>query len=269
MGCVPSRGTRRVAAEPHDVCIPTVLEKAGFVQSFMSEGERHQNSLLEAAEEEGAAHGSTEGWSTHRSGIARVLMIGAGAVGKTTLVRSLAHHYDGAHYGAPEAAIVGAHLIFLLREVLNAMRQLDLQFEDAELAKRAQEITHSQIVDSHSELIRYAADFARITSEASVGAVLDRAEEMQLSSHARWFFAEQGRILSPGYSPSVDDMLRLRVRTTGVGRHRVSSLLCFFLLHQLAARYPPSSLTHDSPNHVALFLPCIAVSKARAPGGSA
>ena len=165
-------------------------------------------------------------------------MLGTGAVGKTTLVRCLAHHHDGGHYGAPEAAVIGAHLIFLLREVLNAMRQANLNIEDAELAACAEEMTQSQMFDAHSELVRYAADLARITSEASVAQVIDRAEDMELSSHTRWFFAQQCRILSPDYVPCMDDMLRLRVRTTGVARQPVSdqpsgSILALLVTHSL------------------------------------
>jgi hypothetical protein len=238
MGCVASRRSHRVSAEPHYAYSPTVLRKAGYsTQSFLSEAERHQNSLLEAAEADGRLYGSVDGESSPRN-MARMLMLGAGAVGKTTLVRCLAQRHDGGNYGAPEAVIIGAHLIFLLREVLNAMRQFDLCIENAELSARAHEMTRSQIYDAHGDLVRYAADLARITSDISVAQVLDRAEEMGLSSHARWFFSQQGRILSPDYVPSIDDLLRLRVRTTGVARQPVSdqpsgSILALLVTHSL------------------------------------
>ena len=150
-----------------------MLRKAGYsTQSFLSEAERHQNSLLEAAEADGRLYGSVDGESLPRN-MARMLMLGAGAVGKTTLVRCLAQRHDGGNYGAPEAVIIGAHLIFLLREVLNAMRQFDLCIENAELSARAHEMTRSQIYDAHGDLVRYAADLARITSDISVAQVLD------------------------------------------------------------------------------------------------
>jgi len=104
------------------------------------------------------------------------------------------------------------------------MPALNLKIEEPTLAARAWDMTKLQMLDTHSELVRYADDFARISSDPSIVEVLERAEEAQLSCHARWFFSQQQRILSPGYKASLQDLLRLRIRTTGVARQTLQKL---------------------------------------------
>ena len=237
MGC----GSSTAAVAP-DFAAQALNEKPVRRRSFGSgadEKTQHVQRLLESAEAEGAKLAHAESPFGPRY-CARMVVLGTAAVGKTTLVRSIIHQCErlggGSWRGrsAADAVLVGAHLFYLLREVLNAMARLNQSIEEPSLAARAWEMTKLPMLDTHSELVRYADDLARICSEPSVVDVLERAEEAQLSCHTRWFLSQQQRILSPGYSPSVQDMLRLRVRTTGVARHQVRQrqltclLLCLF-----------------------------------------
>jgi hypothetical protein len=77
------------------------------------------------------------------------------------------------------------------------------------------------MLDTHGDLARFGPELSRVIADAGVVEVLARATEAQLSSQTLWFFAQHERILNPGYRPLPEDMLRLRVRTTGLSRSKV------------------------------------------------
>jgi hypothetical protein len=53
-------------------------------------------------------------------------------------------------------------------------------------------------------------------SDAGVRQCVSKAYEYQLNDSAKYFFDNMDRILSSNFTPNVDDVLRARVRTTGI-----------------------------------------------------
>jgi hypothetical protein len=57
---------------------------------------------------------------------------------------------------------------------------------------------------------------AALWADASVLAIFERRSEYQLNDSAEVYFNSIERLRAPGYFPSEDDVLRSRVRTTGI-----------------------------------------------------
>ena len=120
-----------------------------------------------------------------------------------------------------EIASLRAHLFYVLREVLMAMRSLGVPFRDEGLGRRAWELTELQMLDSHSDLMAYSSELHAILSDPAVVDVLLRPDEAELSWQTPWFLMQHQRILSAAYTPEPQDLVRLRVRTAGVARHQL------------------------------------------------
>ena len=123
-----------------------------------------------------------------------------------------------------DAAAIRAHLFYVLRELLRVMRNLGVAFADEELGKTAWDLTKLQMLDSHSDVHSYGRDLSLVLADPAVTKVLSNSDEAPLSTHTGWFLSQHERILSPAYVPAPQDLLRLRVRTTGVARHTLRRL---------------------------------------------
>ena len=75
------------------------------------------------------------------------------------------------------------------------------------------------MLDTHVELVRFAAEFARVLGDPAVVELLGAASA-PIPAHTSWFLSQHSRILSESYTPLLQALLRMRVRTTGVGRHQ-------------------------------------------------
>ena len=238
----------------------------GALPSSLGSADRESLKILEHAEEEGYRRGRGRG---DGPAAGRVLLVGASAVGKTTLLRSMIHSFDGERVRRPipffipedawmhtciimrdlhtskhmrpnrcprvrlsqhaqtaDATALGAHLFFLLRELLRAMRHTGVEFVDASLEQRARDMTRLQMLDTHMELVRFEAELSAVLDDPAVTELLSRGQTGTpvLPEHTVWFFSQHARILSDSYTPLLQDLLRMRVRTTGVGRYQLRKL---------------------------------------------
>ena len=101
--------------------------------------------------------------------------------------------------------------------------------------------------------VRHGPELSRILSDPAITALLEagdvdgrgvglssslssslRHSHVNLPRHTKWFLLEsRERILSDGYLPLRNDLLRLRVRTTGLARHEMRKLNRSFEVYDL------------------------------------
>ena len=254
--------------------------------------ESEQIRALRRAEEEGLRREAPIRSPRRR---ASLCLLGASDVGKTTLIRSMLHQFEGERSAASaEACLVGSHVYHLLRDVLRAMSAAGLEFSSPDLKRHASGLTKLNQFDTHAEQyatphasrfrsslspfyspcadfirriacitclrgplsprrVRHGPELSRILSDPAITALLEaddvdgrgvglsssissslRHSHVNLPRHTKWFLLEsRERILSDGYLPLRNDLLRLRVRTTGLARHEMRKLNRSFEVYDL------------------------------------
>ncbi|KAI9033611.1 G-alpha protein [Phycomyces nitens] len=148
----------------------------------------------------------------------KMLLLGAGESGKSTILKQMKLIHDGGY--TPEERQSFKEVIFSntmqsMRVTLEAMKTLDIQFKKKgnEAHRRLVMEAPPPIDDLGHELVEA---IAALWEDPGVQACVARANEFQLNDSARYYFDAILRIGQPHYMPSDQDVLRSRVKSTGI-----------------------------------------------------
>ncbi|XP_029429682.1 guanine nucleotide-binding protein G(t) subunit alpha-2 [Rhinatrema bivittatum] len=150
----------------------------------------------------------------------KLLLLGAGESGKSTIVKQMKIiHQNG--YTEQEClefkSIIYGNILQSILAILHAMRSLGIDYEAAERADDGCQLTH--LADSieegtmPQELVNV---IERLWKDGGVQASFERAAEYQLNDSASYYLNQLDRITAAGYIPNEQDVLRSRVKTTGI-----------------------------------------------------
>lgn len=154
--------------------------------------------------------------------IIKLLLLGAGESGKSTLVKQMKIiHSNGFSQKELQSykLTVCDNLISSMKVVLNGMGQLRIMLEDhrntghAEVILSRAEVFTPGTTELLPELILALKD---LWKDGGVRRSFDKSFEYQLNDSAAYFFENMHRILHKDYIPNINDVLRSRVRTTGI-----------------------------------------------------
>jgi len=149
--------------------------------------------------------------------INKLLLLGAGESGKSTLFKQMITIY-GKGYSQEEResfkAIVHNNVISAMKILVS---QLDRYNEKADAtARRAiEDVKVDAEVDG-----KLAQHIATLWGSASVQRVFEKRSDYQLPDSANYFFGRIKELSQPNYIPDEQDVLRSRVRTTGIVENR-------------------------------------------------
>lgn len=157
---------------------------------------------------------------TEQEKTVKLLLLGAGESGKSTLVKQMKIiHGDG--YTDEELRLykptICDNLVHSMRAVLEAMGALQIN-----LGNQANRV-HVKAILSYVELgatnampVELTAAIANLWADTGVQDCYRRNNEYQLNDSAAYYFDSIDRISQPSYKPTQQDVLRARVRTTGI-----------------------------------------------------
>ena len=150
----------------------------------------------------------------------KLLLLGAGESGKSTIVKQMkVIHDDGYTPGERKQykSIVHSNTIQSLIAIINAMKKLDIKFGDQ---SRVDDVKLLNAITGNSNEWEITYDLgeimARLWKDEGVQVCFLRSREYQLNDSAAFYLNDLGRIASPNYVPTEEDVLKTRVRTTGV-----------------------------------------------------
>ncbi|XP_048102315.1 guanine nucleotide binding protein (G protein) alpha v1 isoform X3 [Alosa alosa] len=144
------------------------------------------------------------------SHVVKILLLGAAESGKSTLVKQIKIiHSNG------------------------FSRQELLSFKDhAEFV-----LTCDWCIGEDRELRPFLAQaFCSLWADQGVRVAAARGQEYQLNDSALYFFENIGRIIAPNYVPTEKDVLRVRVRTSGVLETQFSTAQFIFRLYDVGGQ---------------------------------
>ena len=147
----------------------------------------------------------------------KILLLGAGEGGKSTIVKQIRIIYgtgysvsDRMHY----RRIIHSNAIHSLFSIIGAMEKLQIKFTDQSRiqdVKRLSEMIENEAITQEVGKIMFV-----LWNDDAVKACYVRSKEYQLNDSAGHFLNSLPRISQHGYIPSEEDVLKSRVRTTGV-----------------------------------------------------
>ncbi|KAI9246908.1 G-alpha protein [Phascolomyces articulosus] len=148
----------------------------------------------------------------------KMLLLGAGESGKSTILKQMKLIHDGGYTSEEREGfkeVIYSNTIQSMRVTLEAMELLAIEFHNPQNENNRQLILEAppQIEMMSQELVQALAS---LWDDRGVRECVRRSNEYQLNDSARYYFDSIIRIGHPSYMPSDQDVLRSRVKTTGI-----------------------------------------------------
>jgi len=150
----------------------------------------------------------------------KLLLLGAGESGKSTIVKQMRIIHETG-YSDEECKqyrpVVYSNAIQSLMAIIRAMGQLKIEFGDPTRTDDARQFFTLASATEEGEMTPELAHImTRIWSDAGVQHCFQRSREYQLNDSAAYYLNALHRIGRPAYVPTQQDVLRTRVKTTGI-----------------------------------------------------
>ncbi|ODV91873.1 hypothetical protein CANCADRAFT_42505 [Tortispora caseinolytica NRRL Y-17796] len=149
----------------------------------------------------------------------KVLLLGTGESGKSTILKQMKIlHQHG--YSQEERALYRPSIF---KNVLDCAKTLATAMKTFEIEPQQQEVDLDFILDAQIDadpnipLDSLLANKIKLMwTDPAMATVLDRRNEFYLMDSAAYFMDAIDRIAEPNYLPTTDDVLRARIKTTGI-----------------------------------------------------
>lgn len=149
----------------------------------------------------------------------KMLLLGAGESGKSTVLKQMKLIHHGGYNNAERESykeIIFSNTIQSMRAILEAMPQLDISLSPQNDARRAAIMAMPMQIEA-DVLPHDVEDAIRgLWKDPGVKEAVRRSREFQLNDSAVYYFNSIDRMSAPGYMPTDQDILRSRVKTTGI-----------------------------------------------------
>lgn len=150
----------------------------------------------------------------------KMLLLGAGESGKSTILKQMKLIHEGSYTTAERESykeIIFSNTIQSMRVILDAMQLMQIPFDDQSLLLSGQMIqslpTH---VDQEYLDPQISTAIQKLWLDPGVKTCYSRSREYQLNDSAGYYFDSIDRIGLLNYVPNDQDVLRSRVKTTGI-----------------------------------------------------
>lgn len=149
----------------------------------------------------------------------KMLLLGAGESGKSTVLKQMKLIHHGGYNGPERESykeIIFSNTVQSMRAILYALQSLDLELLPQNDARRTIILSAPDQLEAEV-LPREISDAIRgLWRDPAIREAVRRAREFQLNDSATYYFNSIDRVSNPGYLPNDQDILRSRVKTTGI-----------------------------------------------------
>ncbi|XP_048781881.1 guanine nucleotide-binding protein G(t) subunit alpha-2 isoform X2 [Lagopus muta] len=150
----------------------------------------------------------------------KLLLLGAGESGKSTIVKQMKIiHQDG--YTPEECmefkAVIYGNILQSILAIIRAMSTLGIDYAESGRADDGRQLFNlADSIEEGTMPPELVDCIKKLWKDGGVQACFDRAAEYQLNDSAAYYLNQLDRITAPGYLPNEQDVLRSRVKTTGI-----------------------------------------------------
>ncbi|XP_065562189.1 guanine nucleotide-binding protein G(q) subunit alpha [Artemia franciscana] len=149
----------------------------------------------------------------------KLLLLGTGESGKSTFIKQM-RIIHGTGYSNEDRRgfikLVYQNIFMAMQAMIRAMDLLHLEYGDSSCIEKAtvvSEVEYETVTTFESPYVEYIRD---LWSDSGILECYDRRREYQLTDSAKYYLTNLDRIAAPDYLPTQQDILRVRVPTTGI-----------------------------------------------------
>ncbi|CAF2810318.1 unnamed protein product [Rotaria sp. Silwood2] len=152
----------------------------------------------------------------------KLLLLGAGESGKSTVVKQMKIIFNENGYTTDECLrfkpVIFSNTIQSMLAILQAMNRLQISFANPIRQKDAELVfAHIQLEANHERLpANIGKAMQALWNDNGVQACFLRAREYYLNDSAAYYLNSLDRLIQSDYIPTQQDVLRTRVKTTGI-----------------------------------------------------
>uniref|UniRef100_A0A3B4YW02 Guanine nucleotide-binding protein subunit alpha n=1 Tax=Stegastes partitus TaxID=144197 RepID=A0A3B4YW02_9TELE len=146
----------------------------------------------------------------------KLLLLGTGESGKSTFIKQMRIIHGGGYTDEDKrsyAKLVFQNIYTSMQTMIRAMEALSISFADPQNQVAVLEVEVDKVDELDQSL---AAGIGSLWNDAGIQECYERRREYQLSDSTKYYLTELDRIAQPSYLPDLQDILRVRVPTTGI-----------------------------------------------------
>ncbi|XP_076246623.1 G protein alpha q subunit isoform X5 [Calliopsis andreniformis] len=149
----------------------------------------------------------------------KLLLLGTGESGKSTFIKQM-RIIHGSGYSDDDKRgfikLVYQNIFMAMQSMIKAMDLLKIEYADSsniEKAELVRSVDFETVTTFESPYVEAIKD---LWADAGIQECYDRRREYQLTDSAKYYLMEINRVAAPNYLPTEQDILRVRVPTTGI-----------------------------------------------------
>ena len=154
----------------------------------------------------------------------KLLLLGAGESGKSTIAKQMKILYKDGYSDKERSAfrhVVYANVVQSMAAIVKAMPLLQIEFDNSERLDDSKLIIQtSQMLNDFELAGKIGEALKRLWDDAGVRECFKHSRKYQLNDSAEYYLEELDRLCTQDYTPSEQDVLRTRVKTTGITETR-------------------------------------------------
>ncbi|XP_015173440.1 PREDICTED: guanine nucleotide-binding protein G(q) subunit alpha isoform X6 [Polistes dominula] len=149
----------------------------------------------------------------------KLLLLGTGESGKSTFIKQM-RIIHGSGYSDEDKRgfikLVYQNIFMAMQSMIRAMELLKIEYGDSsniEKAELVRAVDFETVTTFESPYVEAIKD---LWNDSGIQECYDRRREYQLTDSAKYYLMEIDRVAAPSYLPTEQDILRVRVPTTGI-----------------------------------------------------
>ncbi|POR32603.1 Guanine nucleotide-binding protein alpha-2 subunit [Tolypocladium paradoxum] len=150
----------------------------------------------------------------------KLLLLGAGESGKSTILKQMKLIYSQGFNKQERLEwkpVIFSNIVHSFRAIHEAMIELDYHFDNSDNEKHMAHILVENEIGLEEMLPQdYVEPIKALWQDSGVKAAIAKGNEYALHDNLAYFIDDMDRIWADGYVPNDQDLLRSRLRTTGI-----------------------------------------------------
>jgi len=149
----------------------------------------------------------------------KLLLLGTGESGKSTFIKQMRIIHGSGYTDEDKRGfikLVFQNIFMAMQTMIRAMELLKIQYENPESADKAETVRSVDFETVTTFESPYVEAIKDLWNDGGIMECYDRRREYQLTDSAKYYLSDIDRIAEPDYLPTQQDILRVRVPTTGI-----------------------------------------------------
>ena len=149
----------------------------------------------------------------------KILILGSLESGKSTIMKQmkiLSQNGFTEEERSYYKSVVFSNTIQYMMAIIRAMKDLDIFFENSDHEEDQKLVKQVNSLWEIKDFADIGKSLKALWADSGVKKCYERSREYQLGDSAKYFFDSLDRLCDPSYVPTEEDVLRTRVKTTGI-----------------------------------------------------